>query len=72
MLGCRPVRTICPLSERLPWASPVKVKVPTTLPGMVCFSTMIEPRGTSSLVTVQVFVSSKAMEPFQSAEKVAE
>jgi hypothetical protein len=54
----------------LPAALPVKVKLPAAPPGMVCFSTMIEPSGTSSLVTVQVFVSANAMVPLQSAEKL--
>jgi hypothetical protein len=67
----RLVTTICPLSEMLPEAVPLKSKLPAAPPGMVCFSTMIEPRGTSSLVTVQVFVSSNVTEPVQSAEKLA-
>jgi hypothetical protein len=43
--------------------SPEKVKSPTTPPGIVCFSTIIELLGTSSLVTVQVLVSSSVTVP---------
>ena len=68
----RSLTTICPLSARLPAASPLKLKVAAAPPGMVCFSTMIVPRGASSLVTVQVFVSPAAMKPSQSAEKLFE
>src|SRR3990172_10778587 len=41
--GTKFVTTICPLSEMIPAAVPVKVKLPREASGLVCFSTIMIP-----------------------------
>ena len=46
--GSRPGTTICPLSPIAPAAVPLNVKLPAAPSGMVCFSTMRVPGGTTA------------------------